>query len=1068
MTQTVTIKDVLLQCQAGMQCHTKLIKVLKKIYNTMGVEAFWADFQNLLKFPMVVYNREPTVERTIDFVAKFVTSLTAKQTPQTQEQDGEGTGQEDAETNPLLQKLFDFLLENHSAKDRAVRFRVCQLVTKLLSNMGEEAMIDDALYERVFRCMLERLRDKTAVVRVHAVLALVRLQDPTDDDCPIIKAYIFLMTSDPNPEVRKTIVSHIAPCRKTLAAILERTRDVKDTVRQAAFTVIADKVPMKALTIGQRVQLLQEGLHDRTESVKSVCGGKLLQSWLRGFQGNALDLLHSLDVENSTEVCQEMLQQLFADATIADLVTNFNLLDDKLVVSGEKLTCESAMYWQQLCHHIRNAGTDFEEHLDMVMPACLDFCVYLDSVMGQLEGCQDLDRQLELDFIIQQLLHLFDCMDLTDQACRKQTEKLLHKMLLSAHIGYSLVPHVMPCLRSLHASTESVVTYLAETVAEIRQPITTVEKSKSAEERRKIDVQIAKVRVQLNQLREDLEEAVKNQEFQQAAELKESIHGLEMERSSLLEDTQPTVEEVRTEKNDPATVLKCLTIICEMLETLPLQTLSPTLHMLMESQILPGMASEEASVRNLAVKAIGLCCQLKRDIIMQHLPILMQASQVDVECVRTTAVKSLFDLVHIYGLGAFEDGPEGERGKDAENSADSSRDLMESRLEEDDTVAQESEEESSSNAQKGWSKTASNMIAILSSLLDSENGELRSVVAEGLAKLLMSGRVFSSTLLSHLLLLWYNPLAEDDAQLRHTLGTFFPIFAFTDSANQDLFEEAFLPTLRTILNAPATSPLSDINASNVADFLVELTHAQRLVTNQGNTTAVRDNPCHDSIAVKVCNEILSNPDSFQLKVWTRVLNQLWLSPDNQTHLKDLSVLCQQMLEVVKEKQSIKALEKFQKTVTDTLAVLTVDVTPTSADSQGTGEGDITMSQAALDRLQEGGEQIEVSAAGGDISTAAQNRNTTRTNTPSAQGLQAAMPPKSTGRKAREKKADQSKLDSSMFTTPSHREAMEKSDMENVKANLDSLLLDTTKTPSSRTRTPGTKRALHTIQDPALM
>nr|KAG5687867.1 hypothetical protein BaRGS_007561 [Batillaria attramentaria] len=810
-----------------MQCHTKLIKVLKKIYNT------------------------------------------------TQEQDGEGTGQEDAETNPLLQKLFDFLLENHSAKDRAVRFRVCQLVTKLLSNMGEEAMIDDALYERVFRCMLERLRDKTAVVCVHAVLALVRLQDPTDDDCPIIKAYIFLMTSDPNPEVRKTIVSHIAPCRKTLAAILERTRDVKDTVRQAAFTVIADKVPMKALTI---------------ESVKSVCGGKLLQSWLRGFQGNALDLLHSLDVENSTEVCQEMLQQLFADATIADLVTNFNLLDDKLVVSGEKLTCESAMYWQQLCHHIRNAGTDFEEHLDMVMPACLDFCVYLDSVMGQLEGCQDLDRQLELDFIIQQLLHLFDCMDLTDQACRKQTEKLLHKMLLSAHIGYSLVPHVMPCLRSLHASTESVVTYLAETVAEIRQPITTVEKSKSAEERRKIDVQIAKVRVQLNQLREDLEEAVKNQEFQRAAELKESIHGLEMERSSLLEDTQPTVEEVRTEKNDPATVLKCLTIICEMLETLPLQTLSPTLHMLMESQILPGMASEEASVRNLAVKAIGLCCQLKRDIIMQHLPILMQAK--------------------------------GEREKGAENSADSSRDLMESRLEEDDAVAQESEEESSSNAQKGWSKTASNMIAILSSLLD-----------KGLAKLLMSGRVFSSTLLSHLLLLWYNPLAEDDAQLRHTLGTFFPIFAFTDSANQDLFEEAFLPTLRTILNAPATSPLSDINASNVADFLVELTHAQRLVTNQGNTTAVRDNPCHDSIAVKVCNEILSNPDSFQLKVWMRVLNQLWLSPDNHTHLKDLSVLCQQMLEVVKEKQSIKALEKFQKTVTDTLAVLTVDVTPTSADSQ---------------------------------------------------------------------------------------------------------------------------------------
>ena len=72
------------------------------------------------------------------------------------------------------------------------------------------------------------------------------------------------MTCDPNPEVRKTIVSHIAMCRKTLPAVLERTRDVKDSVRQAAFTVIAEKVPIKALSISQRVQLLQQGLNDRT------------------------------------------------------------------------------------------------------------------------------------------------------------------------------------------------------------------------------------------------------------------------------------------------------------------------------------------------------------------------------------------------------------------------------------------------------------------------------------------------------------------------------------------------------------------------------------------------------------------------------------------------------------------------------------------------------------------------------------------------------------------------------------------------------------------------------------
>jgi len=35
--------------------------------------------------------------------------------------------------------------------------------------------------------MLERLKDKCPVVRYHAALAMARLQDPTDDNCPVIK-----------------------------------------------------------------------------------------------------------------------------------------------------------------------------------------------------------------------------------------------------------------------------------------------------------------------------------------------------------------------------------------------------------------------------------------------------------------------------------------------------------------------------------------------------------------------------------------------------------------------------------------------------------------------------------------------------------------------------------------------------------------------------------------------------------------------------------------------------------------------------------------------------------------
>ena len=75
------------------------------------------------------------------------------------------------------------------------RLRVCQLLNKLLKYMGEDACIDDELYNKIYDGMLERLKDKVAEIRSQAVTALQRLQDPKDDQCPIIKAYLFHLVS---------------------------------------------------------------------------------------------------------------------------------------------------------------------------------------------------------------------------------------------------------------------------------------------------------------------------------------------------------------------------------------------------------------------------------------------------------------------------------------------------------------------------------------------------------------------------------------------------------------------------------------------------------------------------------------------------------------------------------------------------------------------------------------------------------------------------------------------------------------------------------------------------------
>lgn len=84
--------------------------------------------------------------------------------------------------------------QSHNVNSRAVRFRCCQLINKILNNLGDDAQIDDDLYDKIYQCMLERLRDKEPVVRFHAVMALARLQDPKDENCPVIKGKILIIS----------------------------------------------------------------------------------------------------------------------------------------------------------------------------------------------------------------------------------------------------------------------------------------------------------------------------------------------------------------------------------------------------------------------------------------------------------------------------------------------------------------------------------------------------------------------------------------------------------------------------------------------------------------------------------------------------------------------------------------------------------------------------------------------------------------------------------------------------------------------------------------------------------
>lgn len=169
------------------------------------------------------------------------------------------------------------------AKDKAVRFRACQTISKLLNALGDDAEIDDDVWELLQDIMIKRTQDKIPVVRVEAIKALARLQDARDAECPIIQAYVSRMESDASPgavnfaaflslqpiDVRKAALLQCALSKLTISHVLLRTRDIKDSVRAAVYKVLQDKLDFRALSIEDRCKILQDGLGDRSGIIRS-------------------------------------------------------------------------------------------------------------------------------------------------------------------------------------------------------------------------------------------------------------------------------------------------------------------------------------------------------------------------------------------------------------------------------------------------------------------------------------------------------------------------------------------------------------------------------------------------------------------------------------------------------------------------------------------------------------------------------------------------------------------------------------------------------------------------------
>uniref|UniRef100_A0A8C1WVT2 Non-SMC condensin I complex, subunit G n=1 Tax=Cyprinus carpio TaxID=7962 RepID=A0A8C1WVT2_CYPCA len=872
------IEEAFRRAQKAHNNKAKLVASLKNRYNKFEDKTeFHEEFIRCLKYAMIIYTREPAVENVIDFVTKFAASF---ETPVNEDAEEE---EEEEDENEFLNFLFSFLLESHGANSHAVRFRVCQLVNKLLGSLSENAQIDDGLCDRIHEAMLIRVTDKYPNVRIQAALAMARLQDPSNSDCPTIKAYVLLLENDSNPEVRRAVLSCIAPSVTTLPKIYKRTRDVKEKVRKLAYQVLAEKVHIRALSIAQRVSLLHEGLSDSADSVKEVVKTHLLPAWLRLLQGDVLQLLHKLDVENCAETAVTTLHAIFSMATSPD-----DLLQNGF------LHCLTIC--QTLCEFVKSKGNEGEELLEQLLPEAAIFADYLCSYLRSITGLSEEQKadmtQLEIamtqEFVGQQLIILVGCLDTSEEGGRKRMVAVLQEILVMPNTPTSLIGLLVEKLIGLLRDETQKIQTVAEIISDVREPILPISAPVDENEKRRKQVRLAEVRVQIMEAKQNLEECISCQDFSRAAVLKDSISQLEELKNQLtLEASQPadSIKEQRVEKSDPETLLKCLTMCAELFKQINIKRgICPTMNALIESLILPSVSNPNPAVRNMAVICLGTAALHSKDLANTHLVLLLQITQLDEPKIRISALRALIDQLLLNGLNTLQD--KSAPISQAPDSPDNSNGQPEQQTEEESTVQ--------------------SILKMLSEFLDSEICELRTETAEGLAKLMYCGRILSPKLLSRLVLLWYNPVTEDDQRLRHCLGVFLQLYSRASRTNQECVEESFLPTMRTLFNAPVTSPLSEVDASNVAELFVELTRPSALV----QPAAIQAVSVHDSLAVRICNEILRDVSAPEVRLYCKTLSWLEINTEPGPANSELQLLLKDILQEVKDKYCTRVIEKL--------------------------------------------------------------------------------------------------------------------------------------------------------------
>ncbi|PCG90683.1 Armadillo-like helical [Penicillium occitanis (nom. inval.)] len=752
---------------------------------TFGEQEFNVEITRCILRILPIKKTESVGDRVIRFLGLFLNHASEK--------DGEVFNPTDVDetqmfpetpTTRLTMAIANMVVPLLASKDKIVRYRSTQLLAHLVNSLDS---IDDEVFRLVRTGLLKRIRDKEATVRVQAVLGLARLVGDEseggleDSSAALLEKLLDILQNDATADVRKTLLINLPLIPTTLPYLLERARDLDAATRRALYSRLLPTLgDFRHLSLSMREKLLRWGLRDRDENVRKATGKLFYERWIEDCAGNKpsaegntmgqisapntsalLELLERIDAVNSGMeggVAHEAMRAFWEGRPDY----REEIVFDEEFWQG--LTAESAFLARSFNDFCRVENeAKYGSLADDKMPEVTALSYFLGKYSGALlarlkqasASGENEEETMELEFVVEQLLHIALTLDYSDEVGRRKMFALLRENLAIPELPELCTKLHVEVLRNVcgpEAAGESeFCSVVLEAVAEVHDAIATEDSFVSAR----------------SELSDDgSSRASRDRSMTPASDVP---FDKEKAKAKVLREIMIN--------------MKCLHIAQCMLQNVE-GNLQQNMHLvtMLNNLVVPAVRSHEAPIRERGLECLGLCCLLDKTLAEENMTLFIHCFTKGHEALQVTAIHILADMLTAHPALLLP------------------------------VVQADSETMTPPPYQR-------NIYKVFAKALKSTSpADVQSAAAVALSKMLLVN-IFTPSgpnipqaikdlnessveaLLQSLIVSFFHPRTRENPVLRQALTYFFPVFCHSRLANTQRMRKIAVPVVRSVLNA---------------------------------------------------------------------------------------------------------------------------------------------------------------------------------------------------------------------------------------------------------------------------